>query len=144
MNRRKAISKITISATGMVVLPYTFVSCEKSDMDPANNANNGDANGNSNEIDLSKPENSALNTTGGFLIFGNIIVINTGNNTFVALSKVCTHNGCNVTYNSSNNNLPCPCHGSLFSIDGSVLNGPASTPLKKYTVTKNGNILTIT
>ena len=139
MNRRNALSRITISATGIVVLPAAFLSCEKSDPEPGNNPNNN----NSGEIDLSKPENSSLNSAGGFLISGNKIIINTGNDVFVALSKVCTHNGCSVTYSAANNNLPCPCHGSLFSTDGSVLNGPAILPLTKYTVSKNGNILTI-
>ena len=144
MNRRDAISKLTISAGAMVVLPAAFVSCEKNDPEPDTNPGTGN-NGNGDiTIDLTKAENSALTSVGGFLISGSMIVINTGNNTYVALSKVCTHSGCSVTYNSSNNNLPCPCHGSLFSIDGSVLNGPATAPLRKYTVTVDGNILTIT
>ena len=70
------------------------------------------------------------------------IIVNTGDG-FVALSSVCTHLGCQVTYNQSSGNLPCPCHGSVFSITGSVLNGPASSPLEQYNVTQEGDILTI-
>ncbi|MBE0676498.1 MAG: Rieske (2Fe-2S) protein [Bacteroidales bacterium] len=81
--------------------------------------------------------------SGGFVTVSNIIVINTGSGNYTALSSVCTHEGCAVTYNSSANNLPCPCHGSVFAIGGSVLNGPATQPLKVYPVTKTGNTLSI-
>jgi cytochrome b6-f complex iron-sulfur subunit len=70
-------------------------------------------------------------------------VINIGDGNFIALSSVCTHQGCGVVYDSSSNNLPCNCHGSLFSTTGSVLRGPATRPLKEYAVTREGNILTI-
>lgn len=137
MKRREALSKLAISTGALVVLPSAFVSCEKKDMDPDNN-NNDDL-----IIDLSKAENDSLNSDGGFLISGNIIIINKGSSTYVALSKICTHNGCSVSYNSGNDNLPCPCHGSIFDTNGSVLNGPATTSLKTYSVSKMGDFLTI-
>ena len=37
-----------------------------------------------------------------------------------AMSKLCTHQTCLL-----NNNLECPCHGSVFSSNGNVLKGPA-------------------
>lgn len=45
--------------------------------------------------------------------------------------------------NTDNGKLPCPCHGSVYSISGSVLEGPAPAPLKKYNITREGDILTI-
>jgi glycine/D-amino acid oxidase-like deaminating enzyme/nitrite reductase/ring-hydroxylating ferredoxin subunit len=47
-----------------------------------------------------------------------------------ALSATCTHLGCVVHFNSAERSWDCPCHGSRFDIDGSVLHGPAATPLK--------------
>ncbi len=47
------------------------------------------------------------------------------------LSPVCPHTGCNVVWNPSEVTWDCPCHGSRFSIDGSLLNGPAMSDLKK-------------
>ncbi|MBS0011602.1 MAG: Rieske (2Fe-2S) protein, partial [Bacteroidales bacterium] len=93
-------------------------------------------------IDLTQSANSALNDDGGYVIKGTIIVINDGG-TFIALSSVCTHSGCTISYSAANGNLPCGCHGSIFSTTGSVLQGPASSALKRYTVTRDGDILTI-
>jgi cytochrome b6-f complex iron-sulfur subunit len=53
-----------------------------------------------------------------------------------AFSSVCTHNGCTVVWNAETEQLDCPCHGSRFSAeDGSVLTGPARTPLPAVAVT---------
>ena len=45
------------------------------------------------------------------------------------LSAACTHAGCVVHWNGFERCWDCPCHGSQFSPDGEVLNGPASAPL---------------
>jgi glycine/D-amino acid oxidase-like deaminating enzyme/nitrite reductase/ring-hydroxylating ferredoxin subunit len=47
-----------------------------------------------------------------------------------ALSPVCTHLGGHVHWNSAEKSWDCPCHGARFGIDGSVLHGPALTPLE--------------
>ena len=47
------------------------------------------------------------------------------------LSAACTHAGCSIRWNSTEMCWDCPCHGSHFSIDGNVLNGPAVQPLPR-------------
>lgn len=44
-------------------------------------------------------------------------------------SAVCSHLGCHLQWNSLERCWDCPCHGSHFAPDGSVLNGPAIMPL---------------
>jgi glycine/D-amino acid oxidase-like deaminating enzyme/nitrite reductase/ring-hydroxylating ferredoxin subunit len=46
------------------------------------------------------------------------------------VSAVCTHLGCHVHWNSTEQCWDCPCHGSHFAPDGTVLNGPAIAPLE--------------
>jgi glycine/D-amino acid oxidase-like deaminating enzyme/nitrite reductase/ring-hydroxylating ferredoxin subunit len=44
-------------------------------------------------------------------------------------SAVCTHLGCIVHWNSTEQCWDCPCHGSQFAPGGAVLNAPAISPL---------------
>ncbi|GEO11914.1 FAD-dependent oxidoreductase [Segetibacter aerophilus] len=50
------------------------------------------------------------------------------------VSAICTHMGCINHWNEVEQSWDCPCHGSRFSIDGEVLEGPAYTALKKVMV----------
>jgi nitrite reductase/ring-hydroxylating ferredoxin subunit len=48
-----------------------------------------------------------------------------------AVSLRCTHLGCLLRFNSAERSWDCPCHGSRFAVDGSVLEGPAVHPLRR-------------
>lgn len=57
---------------------------------------------------------------------------------FVAFSAICTHQGCPVE-DIAQGVIICPCHGSQFSIeDGSVVAGPAPSPLPEVAVSVKG------
>jgi len=139
MNRRELIRSVAAGTVTLFVVPAAFTSCEKDPIDPDDNNNPDDT---TLTIDLTAAKYNNLGSAGGFVKEGDIIIINTGDE-FIALSNICTHQGCIVSYDPGNNNLPCPCHGSVYSTSGSVLQGPADAPLKKYELSQEGDILTI-
>jgi Rieske Fe-S protein len=58
-----------------------------------------------------------------------IVITEPQSGTFKAFTAVCTHQGC-IVNSVSGGTINCPCHGSKFSIvNGSVVNGPAPSPL---------------
>jgi Rieske Fe-S protein len=61
---------------------------------------------------------------------------------FKGFTNICTHMGCPVS-NVSGGTINCLCHGSQYSIeDGSVVTGPATSPLAAKPITVKGkNIL---
>jgi cytochrome b6-f complex iron-sulfur subunit len=141
MNRRESIRNMAAGAATVFIVPAFITSCGKDQTGPDGNIS---PDGSTLTIDLNDGNYSQLVSAGGSLVVQNILIINTTGNDFIALSSVCTHQGCQVSYNAQAGNLPCPCHGSVFSTSGSVLKGPASTALKKYPVSRDGDILTIT
>jgi Rieske Fe-S protein len=48
-----------------------------------------------------------------------------------AVSLRCTHLGCLLRFNAAEHSWDCPCHGSRFAPDGTVLEGPAVNPLRR-------------
>jgi cytochrome b6-f complex iron-sulfur subunit len=95
-------------------------------------------------VDLTK--NSSLKTAGEYKIFGDVLVAFTTGSSYVALTKICTHEGNTVAYRKAENDIKCPIHLSEFSITGAVEEGPATSPLKAYktSLSSDGNTLTVT
>ncbi|MBW4463804.1 MAG: Rieske 2Fe-2S domain-containing protein [Nodosilinea sp. WJT8-NPBG4] len=57
----------------------------------------------------------------------------------IAVSAVCTHAGCTVTWNGDQNLFACPCHASNFKPDGTVDSGPARQPLAIFEAKVEGD-----
>lgn len=141
MDRKEFFSKALIGGGLLFLAPTFFNSCSKSD-DPEPAPPGGNPSGET-TIDLNSNDFAALKNVGGYAYSGNILIIRSGTSSYIALSKVCTHQSCTVAYNSASDRIECPCHGSIYSTSGSVLQGPAPAALKTYTATVSGNMLKI-
>ena len=65
-----------------------------------------------------------------------VAVARADDGTVHTLKAACTHLGCIVGFNDAERTWDCPCHGSRFTIDGQVLDGPAVKPLEHVTTTR--------
>jgi Rieske Fe-S protein len=76
---------------------------------------------------------------GGKILAGQKIVITQPQaGSFHAFTAVCTHQGC-IVGSVAGGTINCPCHGSKFSIaNGSVVNGPAASPLAPVSIKVQG------
>ncbi|MGA2589085.1 MAG: ubiquinol-cytochrome c reductase iron-sulfur subunit [Bryobacteraceae bacterium] len=60
----------------------------------------------------------------------------------VAFGPQCTHLGCAYHWDDNRAQFLCPCHNSIFAIDGAVVSGPAPRPLDRYDAkVENGKLL---
>jgi len=83
-----------------------------------------------------------LNNSRAVLFSDDCIVVNSEQP--VVLSSYCTHLGCRIK-TMEKEKLVCPCHGSMFDLNGNPLKGPAVKPLKKleFSINDKTNIMTI-
>jgi Rieske Fe-S protein len=113
---------------------------------PATGDNGITVSGNTVTIDLSKEGGQPLASSGGWLVSSaaGIIALNIDGTLIRAFTNSCPHQGISNQWNYSNGTLVCNAHGSAFNNSGSVVNGPADADLTEYSVSRDGNIVTIT
>jgi cytochrome b6-f complex iron-sulfur subunit len=104
-----------------------------------------------NEISISLDASSPIanKNTRALVLYNNnagaIIVEHNADDTYTAISGICTHQGCIVSdFEGSSNVFVCPCHNSRFDLNGHVVQGPASTNLAGYNTRVENNSLIIT
>ena len=71
-----------------------------------------------------------------------VVVTQATAGSFAAFSTVCPHQGCALA-TVQGADIMCPCHGSTFTLDGSVVTGPATTGLQSLGVTLTGDEITL-
>jgi len=147
MTRKEFLAKLGMGAGVLIIAPVILNSCEESENnEPSDNGGSDDSGGDDKvdfTIDLTNDDNSDLNQEGGYVYQNDIIIAYLGNEEYIALSKVCTHQGCTVEYDHADGQIECDCHGSVFSTSGSVLEGPAESALQEYNTELNGQDLRV-
>ena len=78
-------------------------------------------------VDELKPGHGAIMREG----LSKIAVYRDDSGTIHRRSAVCPHLGCVVSWNSCERTWDCPCHGSKFTAEGRVYNGPANSDLSE-------------
>jgi menaquinol-cytochrome c reductase iron-sulfur subunit len=71
----------------------------------------------------------------------NLWVIKNTNDTVTAFSPICPHLGCSYNWNASSNHFECPCHGSVFDLNGKVLAGPSPRGLDTLPIKIKDNVI---
>lgn len=59
----------------------------------------------------------------------------------IAFAPQCTHLGCAYHWDDGKHQFLCPCHSSVFAIDGTVVSGPAPRPLDRFDAKVENNKL---
>jgi cytochrome b6-f complex iron-sulfur subunit len=92
-------------------------------------------------VNVGRPEHYAVGSVTLDLRHSIFVVRDPGG--FYALSAVCTHLGCLSVWKPEAEVIACPCHGSSFQKDGSVIAGPAPRPLPwlKMWMSDDGNLM---
>ena len=147
INRRRALAGSAAVAVGVPLLAACGDDSASTATDPATSGGSGDAGGSSGG---GAAAGGALATAadvpvGGCFVVSDakVVVTQPTEGDFKAFTAVCTHQGCLVE-TSSEGDIPCPCHGSKFSLeDGSPVSGPASAPLAAVDITVDGDTITL-
>ena len=142
MERKDFIEKVGMSGAALLVMGC-LGSCSKS----SGSSSGGTTN--TNPVDFTMNITTApynvLQNAGGFYVdtANNVIIAKTTSGMLIAVSSLCTHQSVTLEFQANNNRFYCPGHGSNFNTSGTVLNGPASAPLKSYKTSLSGSLLRI-
>jgi cytochrome b6-f complex iron-sulfur subunit len=141
INRLEFLKKMGLSGASLMAVycGVTMSSCKNEDA-----ATPAVATGKTATYDITTVKNGDLKNKGGFFAdtVNNIVIANTSDNGYVAVTLVCTHaQNKNIVY--STNKFMCTVHGATYDNTGKNLS-VAPSPLTTYKVVQAGNILTVT
>jgi len=147
---KSASAIVVVSASGLISSVIT--SCSNNSTDPVNTTPLSSIQGTvvNNEIAITLASSPIANKNTRALVKynngnGAILAEHNSDDTYKALSGLCTHQSCIVSdFDGSNSVFVCPCHGSQFDLNGNVKQGPASNKLRTYSTRLENNSLIIT
>ncbi|NGN93333.1 Rieske (2Fe-2S) protein [Nocardioides sp. KC13] len=127
ITRRGVVGGTAATVVGVPLL----VACGGSESGGSGNGDSGNG-GSGSTQDGPLVATSEVPVGGGVVIADrNLVATQPTEGTFKVFSAICTHRSCPVT-KVAGGTIDCPCHGSRFSIeDGSVTQGPATSPLEE-------------
>lgn len=141
INRLEFLKKMGLSGASLMAVycGVTMTSCKNEEnTTPINTAKTV-------TYDITTVKNGDLRNKGGFFVdtANNIVVANTSDNGYVAVTLICPHEqNRNISY--ATNQFRCSVHGATFNNSGRSTSSVTSTALKVFPVVQSGNILTIT
>lgn len=139
MNRQEFLQLFGLGAAGLVASACLGACSSKSEVSPASGVDF--------TVDLTAASSAALNDPATGYIYGagnTVIVARTTAGSYVALQAPCPHQGTNVYFTPGQSRFVCPNHGAVFGLTGNLIQGPATTGLKQYTVVQTGTSLRVT
>lgn len=138
MNRLEFLKKMGLSGASLMAVycGVTMSSCKNEDATAV-------LTGGTATYDMSTSAFSKLLTKGGFYVDAskNIVIANTSDKGYVAVTLICTHEQERKVYYSTNK-FACSAHGATFDNNGNATS-VASRALATYKVTQTGNVLTV-
>lgn len=72
-----------------------------------------------------------------------VLVIRGADGQLRAFSALCTHLQCVVGYSPERNQIECPCHQGVYSVDGQNISGPPPRPLEELAVSVNDGAVVV-
>lgn len=146
INRRRALSGSAAIALGVPLLAACGDDADPTAADTTTSSSPDDETSSPSDAETGSAGGAVLASTadvpvGGCFVVAaaKVVVTQPTEGDFKAFSAICTHQGCPVE-SSSDGEIPCPCHGSRFSLeDGSALSGPATAGLEPVEITVEGD-----
>lgn len=124
---RQDFFKMVGTGFGAVLLAHCMSSCGESEAAVDPNAPKLDF-----TININDAAFSALKNKGGSAYNQGVIIARTLDDTFLAVSQSCTHQGTTINFVAASASFFCPTHGSTFTSTGVVTKAPAATSLARY------------
>jgi nitrite reductase/ring-hydroxylating ferredoxin subunit len=136
-----------IRGAGLVLTAGTLAACGSSEEKPAAGGESSSSAASSSAPAEPAPGGGAIAKTadvpvGSGVIVDDIVVTQPVAGEFKGFSSKCTHKGCAVN-KVADGTIDCPCHGSKFNLDGSVVKGPATEPLEAKQISVEGDSIVL-